>query len=180
VSSQTFLDINTTTGEIERKTALATSSGATDANKIIRTGADGKLDPSLMPSTGSDTAEAITTSEALAAGDWVNIYVTGGARRVRKALATDGTKPAHGFVTAVVNNGAEATVYTQGENGKVPLTGFTANDAGLAVFLSAATAGACTKTPPADAGNIIQRIGYVLEVGATVRVHLDVSSLVKL
>lgn len=180
MSSQYFLDVNTTTGEIERKTALIASIGASDANKIPRTGPDGKLDASFMPATGGESAESVVASEALAAGDWVNFHQVGGARRVRKAVAADNTKPAHGYVTAAANSGENATVYTRGINGAVPATGFTANDVGCAVFLSASTSGGCTKTPPVAAGNIVQRLGFVVEVGGTVRVQLDMSYAVKL
>lgn len=37
-------------------TAIATSAGAGDANKLVRTGADGKLDSSLMPTSGGGGA----------------------------------------------------------------------------------------------------------------------------
>lgn len=180
MSGQHFLDIDTTTGQMVRRTALQTSAGAGDANKIPRTGADGKLDASFMPSTGSESAETIQASESLAAGDWINIHAVSGARRVRKALATDATRPVHGFVTEVVTSGANATVYTRGINASVVTTGFVAADVGSPVFLSAATSGGCTKTAPSTSGNLVQRIGYVIEVGATVRVQMDMSYIVTL
>ncbi|NNJ10595.1 hypothetical protein EKD04_009665 [Chloroflexales bacterium ZM16-3] len=175
-----FLDINLTTGVIERQTPITTSAGAGDAGKIPAVGADGKLDPSLMPATGGDSSETITTSEALAAGDWINIHQVSNVRRVRKALGTDTTKPVHGFVNTAVNSGADAAVYTRGVNGSVPLSGFTVADAGVPVFLSAGTSGGCTKTPPSAAGNIVQRLGFVVEVAGVVRVQMDVSMIVKL
>lgn len=180
MSSRYFLDVNTTSGEIERKTAIATSAGATDADKIPRTGPDGKLDASFMPATGGESAETVAASEALAAGDWVNFHVVGGARRVRKAVAADNTKVAQGYVAAAVNSGADAQVFTKGINGQVAPAGFTANDVGAPVFLSAGTSGGCSKTPPSGAGNIVQRLGFVVEVSGTVRVQLDMSYLVKL
>lgn len=180
MSGQFFLDINTTTGEITRRTAIQQSTGATDADKILRTGADGKLDSSFLPASGSDSSETIQASEALAAGDWVNIHEVGGARRVRKAVAADTTKPAHGFVTAAVSSGANASVYTSGINAMVATTGFVAADVGKAIFLSAATSGGCAKTPPASTGNIVQRLGFMAEFGGTVRVKIDMSYLVTL
>ncbi|MBX0328259.1 hypothetical protein K2Z83_11285 [Oscillochloris sp. ZM17-4] len=178
-SGQYFLDVDTTTGEIVRQTAIQQSTGATDADKILRTGPDGKLDSSFLPST-SDSSETIQASEALSAGDWVNIYNVSGSRRVQKALATDNTKPAHGYVSAAVNSGANASVFTRGINPVVPLSGFTTADVGKPVFLSAGTSGGVTKTPPGAAGNIVQRLGFVVEVGATVRVQIDMSYIVKL
>lgn len=175
-----FLDVDTTTGEIVRRTAIQQSTGAADADMILRTGSDGKLDSSFLPAAGSDSSETIQASEALAAGDWVNIHDVSGSRRVRKALAADNTKPAHGYVTASVNSGANAAVFTSGVNGSVPLTGFTAADSGKAIFLSAGTSGGCTKTPPTGAGNVVQRLGYVVEISSTLRVRLDMSYIVKL
>ena len=174
MSGQYFLDINTTTGNLERKTAIDTSSGAGDANKIPRTGADGKLSSSFLPAAGEGSSESIVASENLAAGDWINIHEVSGSRRVRKALASDATKPVHGYVTAAVSSSANATVYTSGINGSVSTTGFVAADVGKPAFLSAATSGGCTKTPPSAAGNIIQRTGYVVEVGGSnVRVQFE-------
>jgi hypothetical protein len=178
-SGQYFLDVDVTTGEIVRQTAIQQSTGATDADKILRTGADGKLDSSFLPST-SDSSETIQASEALAAGDWVNLYDVGGSRRARKALATDNTKPAHGYVNTAVNSGANASVFTRGINAAVPLAGFTTADVGKPVFLSAGTSGGVSKTPPGSAGNIVQRLGFVVEVASVVRVQLDMSYIVKL
>ena len=48
---------------------------------------------------GADTG-TVTTSEALAAGDLVNIWNSSGAK-ARKADATTAGKEAHGFVLAV-------------------------------------------------------------------------------
>ncbi len=180
MSSSTYLDINVSTGEIVRRTGIASSTGSGDANKIIMTGADGKLDASLLPSI-TESAETIVASEALAAGDFVNIHEVSGNRRVRKAIATDNTKPAHGFVTSAVTAGADATVYLRGINTAVPTTGFVASDLGRPVFLSASTAGGVTKTAPSSAGNIVQRLGFVVEVGTSaVRVLLDMSYIVRL
>jgi hypothetical protein len=179
-SGQYFLDVDITTGEIVRQTAIQQSTGASDADKILRTGGDGKLDSSFLPST-SDSSETIQASEALAAGDWVNLYDAGsGQRRARKALATDNTKPGHGYVTTAVNSGANASVFTRGINPAVPMSGFTTADVGKPVFLSAGTSGGSTKTPPSASGNIVQRLGFIVEVNGTVRVQLDMSYIVKL
>jgi hypothetical protein len=66
---------------------------------------------------GADTA-SITASEALAAGDLVNIYDSTGAK-CRKADASTSGKEAHGFVLAAVESAASATVYFEGSNTQV-------------------------------------------------------------
>jgi hypothetical protein len=178
-SGRYFLDVDLTTGEIIRNDAIQVSAGAGDADKILRTGADGKIDTSFMPST-SDSSETIQASEALNQGDFINIYDVSGSRRVRKALATDNTKPAHGYVNAAVSSGASAAVFTRGVNAFVATSGFTSADSGKPVFLSATTSGGISKIPPSASGNIVQRLGFVVEIGGTVRVQLDMSYIVKL
>lgn len=106
---------------------------------------------------GADTA-AITASEALAAGDWVNIWNSTGAK-VRKADAASAGKEAHGFVLAAVANGAAATVYFEGTNTQV--TGQTAGN----VFLST-TAGQGVAAAPTGSGQVVQRIGVAISATA--------------
>ena len=66
--------------------AKASSVGAGDAGKVVALDGSGRIDPTMMPvGLGADTA-SIQASEALSAGDFVNIWNSGGAR-VRKADA---------------------------------------------------------------------------------------------
>jgi hypothetical protein len=129
---------------------LATSAGAGDAGKIPQLDGSGRIDTSMMPvGIGADTA-SITTSEALAAGDFVNIHNSTGAK-VRKADNATVGKEAHGFVLSAFSSAAAAVVYFEGTNTQV--TGQTAG----VVFLGAT--GAATATPPSTAGQIVQQIG---------------------
>ena len=138
-------------GTITEREALVTSAGAGDAGKIPALDAAGRLDNSVMPSgIGADTA-AITTSEALAAGDYVNIWNSTGAK-ARKADATVAGKESHGFVLASVASGATATVYFEGPNTAV--TGQTPGP----IFLST-TAGVGSSSAPSGSGNVVQRLG---------------------
>jgi hypothetical protein len=135
-----------------------TSVGAGDSGKLPALGVSGQLDLSFMPTgIGADTA-AITASEALAAGDLVNVYDSTGAK-CRKADASTAGKEAHGFVLAVVENGASATVYFEGSNTQV--TGLTPGKQYLST-----TPGLCSATAPTGSGNVVQRVGVV--VSATV------------
>lgn len=132
--------------------AVATSAGAGDAAKVVQLDGAGRIDSTMMPvGIGADTA-TVTTTEALSAGDFVNIWNSTGAK-ARKADATVAGKEAHGFVLAAVGNGASATVYFEGTNTAV--TGQTPGP----VFL-ATTAGGATSTAPSAAGNVVQRIGF--------------------
>ncbi len=146
--------INNTLSEA---TGVQTSAGAANAGDIPALDDTGRIDNSMMPvGIGADTA-IITTSEALAAGDFVNIWDNSGAK-VRKADATVAGKQAHGFVLAAVSSGAAATVYFEGTNTQV--TGMTPGN----VFLST-TAGKGAVASPTGAGNVAQVIGFA--TGAT-------------
>lgn len=121
------------------------------ANKVAKLDGSGKLDITVMPvGIGTDTG-VIVTSEALASGDFINIWNSTGAK-ARKADATTAGKHAMGFVLAAFASGASATVYFEGTNTQV--TGQTPGD----VFLST-TAGAATSTAPSGSGNVVQPIG---------------------
>lgn len=138
-------------GTLTEKAAIQSSAGAGDAGKIAALDSSGRFDSSMMPvGLGADTA-VIVASEALAAGDFVNIWNSTGAK-ARKADATTSGKEAHGFVLSAVSSSANATVYFEGPNTAV--TGATPGP----VFL-ATTAGTATGTAPSGSGNVVQRIG---------------------
>jgi hypothetical protein len=128
------------------------SVGVADAGKIVQLDATGRLDPSIMPSgIGADTA-VIQASEALTAGDPVNVFDSAGAFRVRRADAATAGRHADGFVIAGVASGANATVYFEGR-----VTGLTGQLPGKKYL---AVGGGYTNTPPvAPAANFLQEIG---------------------
>lgn len=145
-------------GTLTEKAAIISSAGAGDSGKIIALDAAGRIDNSMMPvGIGTDTG-AVTASENLSAGDFVNIWNSTGAK-VRKADATTAGKRAHGFVLASVTSGNTATVYFEGTNTAV--TGQIPGE----VFLST-TAGLSTATAPSASGNVVQRIGFAISATA--------------
>jgi hypothetical protein len=131
------------------------SAGAGDAGKLPALDGSGRLDTTFMPAgIGADT-KIIVASEALAAGDFVNVWNSTGAK-ARKADATAAGKEAHGFVLSAVSNGANATVYFEGPNTAV--SGQTPGP----VYLST-TAGLATATAPSASGNVVQRLGVAVD-----------------
>jgi len=141
------LDLTITNGK-------TTSAGAGDSGKLVALDGSGRIDNTMMPvGIGADTA-VITTSEAIASGDLVNIWNSSGAK-VRKADATVAGKEAHGFVLVGVGSGAAATVYF--ENTNTAVAGLTPG----VQFLST-TAGLCTATAPSGSGNVVQRVGFAI------------------
>lgn len=135
--------------------AISTSAGVADANKIVATAANGRLDASVMPVGIGVLAETIVASEALTAGDFVNIWDNAGTRNVRKADASNG-REASGFVLSNAANAAIATVMLSGLNNAV--TGLTIGRR----YLSATTPGASTATAPSAVGQIYQPIGFAV------------------
>ncbi|MFC4923573.1 hypothetical protein [Delftia deserti] len=133
---------------------IQSSAGAANAGDIVALDDTGRIDNSMMPvGIGADTA-VIAASEALAAGDFVNVWNSTGAK-VRKADATTAGKEAHGFVLAAVSSGANATVYFEGTNTQV------AGQTPGPVFLQA-TAGTGGTTAPSASGNVVQRLGVAV------------------
>lgn len=130
------------------------SAGAGDAAKVVALDSSGRISTSMMPvGVGADTL-TVVASENLAAGDFVNVWNDSGTAKARKADATATGKEAVGFVLAVANSGANALVYFEGSN--TQLTGLTP---GARYYVSAATAGAATDTPPSGSGNVVQYLG---------------------
>ena len=94
-----------------------------------------------------------TASEALGAGDLVNIWNDSGTTKARLADAS-ASKQADGFVLVNVDSGDPATVYSQGANDQ--LSGLTG---GEEQYLSANVPGGVTATAPTGSGNLVQRVG---------------------
>jgi hypothetical protein len=145
--------VDKTGGEEVLKTPIQNSAGAGDSGKLVALDDNGLLDSSFLPPGTVDTISA-PASENLAARDYVNVWNDAGTTKVRKADATDDTKPADGIVIASVTSGASATVYKRGR-----ITGFTGLTADSKYYLSE-TAGIGATTPPSASGNVMQPLGF--------------------
>lgn len=135
---------------------LQVSTGVSDANKIVSTNSVGVIDITLLPAgIGAETVNAPTT-ENLAAGDLVNLYLNGAVINLRKADATTNAKPANGFVIANSSSPANATMYILGtsNNYKSGLT------VGAEYVLSKTVPGGVTEISAfaGTTGNILQLI----------------------
>lgn len=147
-------------GAISLVSAITASAGGADGNKVVATGADGKLDPTLFPAGVEIQTEIAEATEALIAGDFVNIYDNAGSPAVRKAVANNPAKLANGFVLAGAAITDEVTIYTKGVNTQIVAT------EGLKYYLSSATAGLATSTAPTDtAGHFQQVLGIGVPSG---------------
>lgn len=150
-----YLDI--VAGIPTQREATVTSAGAGNAGDIVALDGSGKLDNSVLPvGIGADT-KTLPSFENLAAGDFVNIFDDSGTVKVRKADASTSGKSADGFVLAAVTAPANAIVYFEGTN--TQQTGLTG---GSRHYLSAASPGTATATPPSGSGNVVQYLGKSL------------------
>jgi hypothetical protein len=139
--------------------STTTSNGADSAGKVVALGSNGLLDSSMLPAGIGEETVAVTASEALTAGDFVNVWDDSGTAKVRKADATVAGKEAHGFVLADVASAATATVHLEGTNNQC---------SGLIPgrqFLST-TAGKCGNTAPSASGNVVQCLGFATSATA--------------
>lgn len=135
---------------------IATSAGAADAGKIPELGAQGKLDNSFLPD-GLATPKIVVASEALTAGNLVNLHNNSGALAARKADASGGfNKAADGFILSSVASGANALIYFAGG----VISGLSGLTPGNFYFLGAT--GGISLTPPATAGHLVQIAGKAL------------------
>jgi hypothetical protein len=133
--------------------ATTTSKGAESAGKVAALDSNGVLDSSMLPAGIGEEIVTVVASEALSAGDFVNVWDDAGTAKVRKADATVAGKEAHGFVLEAVSASAAATVHLEGTNNQC---------SGLIPgrqFLST-TAGKCGNTAPSASGNVVQCLGF--------------------
>jgi hypothetical protein len=150
--------LNLTGGLTSQENAIAVSAGAGDAGKIVMTGAGGKLDTTFMPAGVGAESRTALASEALSAGDLINLYSNAGVPTLRKADASAPGKPADGFVLAAVANGATGTYWPE----EAVLSGLTGLTPGQDVFLSVTTPGVTTTTIPSGSGKVNQKVGKTI------------------
>ena len=145
-----------TQGRPREKELSSSSSGVGDAGKGVALGTDGKLDLTFFPAGIGTPVSTFTASEALAAGDLVNLWSDSGTVKARKADASVASKQAHGYVKSAVSANAQASVYT--EHGSL-ISGLTGMTAGSEYFLSATVPGGAATAIPSGAGQLVQYIG---------------------
>lgn len=129
------------------------SAGNTNGGDIVALDDTGHLDPSVMPVGYGADVRVYTASEALSAGNLVNIWLNGSTDAARKADATAEGKPADGYVVDNAASGAQVTVYFGRK-----ITGLTGIVTGQRYYL-ATTPGGITATPVTGVGRVDQYIG---------------------
>lgn len=153
--------VNNRPTEVE---ATVVSTGVAQAGDVVALDAAGKLDLSLMPAGIGPDVQVIEAGEALAAGDFVNIYDdTGALVRKADASAPNAGEIAHGFVLDNYALGVNATVYFEGTNDQV--SGLTP---GVTYVLDAATPGGVVPLAAGTttAGHSLQVVGVATAAGS--------------
>lgn len=110
-----YLKYDTATGDAIQQEATVTSAGVANAGDVVALDSSGKLDSSIMPVGIAPEVLDAEATEALGAGDYVNIWNDVGVPKIRLADNTNG-REAHGFVLSAFTVGATARVYFEGEN----------------------------------------------------------------
>ncbi len=141
-------------GRIKQIAAVVVSSGASNDGDLVALDATGKIDVSVLPAGVGQNTVSAATSEAMSAGDLVNLWNDSGTIKARKADGTSEGKEVHGFLKASYSSGATATVYLPGN----VMTGLTGLTPGARQYLST-TPGALTETPLNSANNVHQMVG---------------------
>jgi hypothetical protein len=168
-----YIKLDLTTGRLVQQEATATGGSPSYAGQLVALGNDGMLSPTMLGSVGSPTISCVADVN-LAAGDFVNLFYSAGARKARKATSVDAVANAQGYVLDSITATASGLVYLGGINSQVPKGSFTTADLGKRVFLST-TAGTVTLTPPSSADNVVQVLGNIIDVGDTlIQIAVDI------
>jgi hypothetical protein len=140
-------------GIITEIAGVVTSAGAGNDGDFPVLDATGRLDVSMMPVGIGPEVQVMLASEALSAGDLVNIWLDSAVAKARKADNSTAGKEANGFVLASFASGASATVYgpSQMNTARSGLT------IGATYWLG--TTGGLVTTPPTGAGVVSQVVG---------------------
>jgi hypothetical protein len=125
------------------------------ADAIVALNNTGKLDISVMPVGIGPEVRTVPAFEDLTAGNFVNIFLSGGVAKARKADATTSGKPAHGFVLSNVTAPADATVFGL-SNTNTALAGLTI---GSVYYLSTTPGGVMIAPGPVGSGVRSQELG---------------------
>ena len=152
-------------GKLTQVEATVASAGAGNAGDIVALDGGGKLDVSVLPTGVGPDVTVVIASEALSAGDYVNIWDDAGTPKARLADNSNG-RDAHGFVKDAVASAANATVYFEGANDDL-----SALTPGARYYLG--TAGDATVTPPVAPGAMISQFLGIAINATTINTDID-------
>ncbi len=135
-------------GRLVRFFAVSKTATGVSSTKRIFEGTQILFDPGA----GRIAGENVLTGQLL------HYYNDSGVTKAQLADATDATKPCQAFAA----NDALTGEIVRPLGAASDITGLTGKTPGAAQYLSAATPGAMTESPPSSVGNLIQKIGSAL------------------
>lgn len=138
--------------------ATVSSTGASEAGDLVGLDSSGKLDASVLPVGVGPDVKIVEATEALTAGDYVNIFDDSGVPNVRLADNSNG-REAHGFVLAAFAITEMAQVFFEGPN-----TAAATALPGQRAYLGTAGGSITTPLDPAtDTGKLHQLLGSYVD-----------------
>jgi hypothetical protein len=153
---------------------VSTSAGAADADKFVRTSANGKLDPSVLDLSGAGLAQTNNVEVAISAGQAVSKRFVGGNNRLILANATDLNAPCIGFATATQTTVGGTLTW-------VPLVGEIATtQAGIFnadYFLGLTDGAIVTSVATYVVGNGVQKVGWCSGDGILNGISEDIEAI---
>jgi hypothetical protein len=162
MATQKFITIDST-GKKILKGAIDTSTGVTDAGKLVGLNNDGKVDISMIPTSVGKVGCILTLSETITAGDWVNVFTDGTDYKARLADVSDSAKVCHGYATANGVAGDNVLIMFEGLNDYLPTTGLVN---GNGYFLG--TLGKSVASPDLTlSAKFVQPLGYCVNTSAS-------------
>jgi hypothetical protein len=137
------------------------------ADEVLTTDGSGNLSWSAIP-TGESVDISGTAGEALLEGDLVVFLDDAGTPKIYKADATGGDNRPNpvGFATAAASAGAAVVVRVAGSAPALFAAAPAAASVGSKVYMSATT-GQVTLTAPTSSGDLVQRVGILVQGGAS-------------
>lgn len=139
-------------GAATEQRSIQTSAGAGDAGKIPALDTAGRMASNMMPLGIVPETVSFVAFEDLTAGNNVNLFLSSGVLKGRKADNSN-ARQAHCFVNAAVATAATGVGYTEGVNSD--LSGMT-----IGVEQMLGTSGGRTESvPSAGATTIVQHLG---------------------
>lgn len=115
MAAKKYLNLNTTTGRTETKSATVVSAGVANDGDIVALDSTGKIDVTVLPIGVGPDVKTVETTENLVGGKYVNFFNASGTTKVRLADASN-DRPAHGFVKNAYTTGQNSIVYFEGPN----------------------------------------------------------------
>jgi hypothetical protein len=163
MATQKFITIDSTGKKILRG-AVDSSLGSADSGKIVGLNVDGKVDISMIPTAVGKVGCNFTLSEAITAGDWVNVFTDGTDYKVRLADITDSAKVCHGYATATGIAGDSVLIMFEGLNSYLSTTGLVN---GSSYFLDKLGKAIATPDMTIPTSKFVQPLGYCVNIDAT-------------